>query len=118
HSFLALDAQADQRADLAADLDRLLLGEVAEVLHLQLAVGVLVDDQRVDDAYGAAFAEPLQLGDDLTVEVGLTKPDHDELHRSDCHALAFPDQLRCLAASIPPTAQAADHPFRTICRTC
>ena len=30
-AFLALDAEADQGADLAAELDRLVLGEVAEV---------------------------------------------------------------------------------------
>ena len=39
HALLALDAEADQRADLATELDRLLPGEIAEVLHLDLTVG-------------------------------------------------------------------------------
>jgi hypothetical protein len=42
--------------DLAAELDRLVLGQVAQVLHLDLAGGVLVDDQRVDRAHGVGLA--------------------------------------------------------------
>ena len=52
HSLLALDAEADQRGDVATELDRLVLGQVAEVFDLDLACGVLVYDQRVDDADG------------------------------------------------------------------
>ena len=32
------------------------------MLHFQLAVGVLVDGQRVDDAHRVACAEPLEFG--------------------------------------------------------
>src|SRR5215469_6886301 len=35
--FFALDAQANERPDLAAELDGLLLGQVAEVFDLQVA---------------------------------------------------------------------------------
>ena len=37
HAFLSLDPPADQRADLAAELDRLVLGEDAQVLDLAFA---------------------------------------------------------------------------------
>ena len=40
-ALLALDAEADERADLAPELDRLLLREVAPVLDLDVAHGVL-----------------------------------------------------------------------------
>jgi hypothetical protein len=88
HAVPAVDAQADQGADLAAELDGLVLREVAEVLHFQLAVGVLVDGQRVDHADRAAGMEPLQFGDDLPVEVGVAEPQRDELYRTNCHFLA------------------------------
>src|ERR1700755_270244 len=88
-ALLTLDPQADQGADLAAELDRLVLGEVAEMLHFQLAVGVLVDGERVDDAYRVGLAEPLELGDDLAVEVGVVESQYDQLHRSNCHVLAL-----------------------------
>ena len=60
-ALLTLDAEPDEGADLAAELDRLVLGEVAEMGHLDLAVGVLVDGQGVDHPDGVAFAQPLQL---------------------------------------------------------
>jgi hypothetical protein len=50
-ALLALDPEADQRGHLAANLDRLVLAEVAQVHHLDLAVGVLVDRERVDQAH-------------------------------------------------------------------
>jgi hypothetical protein len=56
HAFLAFDAQTDQGTDLAAELDRLVLGQVAEVLHLHVPIGVLVNGQRVDHAYRVGFA--------------------------------------------------------------
>ena len=67
----ALEAEADQRADLAAELDRLLLGQVAEMLRLQFTVRALVDRQRVDHPDGVARPQTLQFSDDLTVELGV-----------------------------------------------
>ena len=78
HPFLALDPEADQRADLAAELDRLILGEVAQVRDLDLAVRVLVHRERVDDAHGVAFPQALQLGDDLAVELRMVEAEHNE----------------------------------------
>ena len=43
------------------------------MLHLDLSVGVLVHRERVDHAHGVALAQPLQLGDDLAVELGVTE---------------------------------------------
>ena len=44
------------------------------MLDLKLAVCVLVDGQRVDDAHRVAFAEPLEFADDLAVEVRVAEP--------------------------------------------
>ena len=52
-------------------------GEVAEVGDLDLAVGVLVDGQGVDHPDGVALAQPLQLLDDLAVEVGVVEAQHE-----------------------------------------
>jgi hypothetical protein len=65
-----LDAEPDQGPDLGAELDRLVQGEVAEVGHLELALGVFVDGQGVDHPDGVAVPEAFQLLDDLTVEDG------------------------------------------------
>ena len=43
--------------------------QVAQVLDLELALGVLVDGKRVDHADGVALPQALELGDDLAVEV-------------------------------------------------
>ena len=86
HAFFSGDAEADERADLGAELDGFIFRQVAEMLDFQFAVRVLVDGQRVDDAHGVARPQPFEFGDHLTVEVGVVEPEHDELHRSDCHA--------------------------------
>ena len=88
-ALFAFDPEADQRADGAAELDRLVLGEVAQVLHLDLSVRVLVDGQRVDDAHGVALAQPLELGDDLAVELGMAEAENYELNWSDCHVVSL-----------------------------
>ena len=87
--FLALDAEADQRADDAAELLRLVAAEVAQVLDLELPGGVLVDGERVDDAHGVALAQAFQLGDDLAPEVRVIEAEHYELDRSDGHVGSF-----------------------------
>ena len=55
------------------------------MLDLELSLLVLVDGQRVDHAHRVAFAQPLQLGDDLAVELRVVEAQHDELNRSNCH---------------------------------
>jgi hypothetical protein len=84
-SWLAGDSQAEQRADLAAELDRLVRRQVAEVHGLHLPVGVLVHGERVDHANRVALLQPLQLRDDLAVEVRIPESEHDELDRSYRH---------------------------------
>jgi hypothetical protein len=59
------------------------------VLDLQLAVRVLVDGQRVDDAYRVAFTQPFEFGDHLAVKVRVVEPENDELNRSDCHGTSL-----------------------------
>jgi hypothetical protein len=45
------------------------VGEVAELLDLDLALRILVDGERVDHAHAVALAQALELGDDLAAEV-------------------------------------------------
>jgi hypothetical protein len=40
-AFLASDSEADEGADYVANLDSIFLGQVAEMLYLDLSVGVL-----------------------------------------------------------------------------
>ena len=53
---------------------------------LDLAVRVLVHGQSVDDPDGVARAQPLQLLDDLAVELGVVEPEDDQLNWSNGHA--------------------------------
>ena len=61
--------------------------EVAQVIDLELTVGVLVDGQRIDHPNRVAVPQPLQFGDDLAVEVRVAEPQHDELHGSNGHVV-------------------------------
>jgi hypothetical protein len=85
----SLDPEADQRADLAAELDRLVLGEVAQVLDLDLSVRILVHRERVYHAHRVALTQALELGDDLAVELRMLEAEHNQLHRSDGHRSPF-----------------------------
>src|SRR4051794_38028419 len=104
HALFALDPEADERADLAADLDRLVPSEVAQMRDLDLAVGVLVHRQRVDYAHRVAVAQTLELLDDLAMELRVIEAQHDELDRSDRHSRSFrlsatvsnPASVRCV----------------------
>jgi hypothetical protein len=69
-ALFTVDPETDQGADGAADLDRLIPGQVAEVGHLGLPVSVLVNREGVDHPDGAGVVKPLELVDDLTVKVG------------------------------------------------
>src|SRR3954463_7835626 len=84
-SLLTLEAETDEGPDLAPDLDRLFLREVAQVLDLDEAVRVLVDRERVDDAHRVALTQPLELFDDLAVEVRLLEAQHEKLYGSYRH---------------------------------
>jgi hypothetical protein len=99
-AFLTLDAQPDQGPDLAAQLDRLVFGQVAEVGHLDLTLGVLVDSQSVDHPDGVAVTQPLQLVDDLAMKVRVVEPEYQQLHRPDGHGDLLPGGAR-LAWSVP-----------------
>src|ERR1700742_1979506 len=106
-AFFALDAEAHQGPDLAAQFDSFVLGQVAEMLHLDFAFGVLVHGQRVDYAHRVALAEPFKLGDDLTVEVRVVEPEHDELYRTYRHVVFLPHG-RMLPTRTAATAAGAD----------
>src|SRR4051794_7911430 len=69
HAFLALDPEPDQGTDRTANLDRLVLREVAEMLYLDSPRRVFVHGQRVDHAHRVALAQTLELGDDLAVKL-------------------------------------------------
>jgi hypothetical protein len=59
------------------------------MLNLHLSIGVLVHRERVDDTHRVALLQSLQLGDDLAVELGVVKPQHDELNRPDRHGYSL-----------------------------
>src|SRR6266516_3060343 len=103
HPFLTVDAEPDESADLAADLDRLCLGQVGQMLDLQVAIGILVHGEGVDHPHHAVLVQPLQLGDHLAVKVGVLEAQHDELHRSNSHIRSFPRSSRLCSPSIGRT---------------
>ena len=76
HALLAVDPKADQRADLAAELDRLVPREVAEVRHLHVSLGVLVHGEGVDHPHRVTLPQPFELLDHLTVEVRVAEAQH------------------------------------------
>ena len=80
--FLAGRAQADQPVHQGAERGLLVGAELALVQDLDLAVGVLADGQGVDHPDQVVVAEPVQLGADLAVQVGLLEAQHQQLHRS------------------------------------
>src|SRR4051794_5647733 len=75
--------QADESPDQAPEFHRLVLRQVAQVHRREFSVGVLVDGQRVDHPDGVVLPQPLELVDDLAVEIGFREPEHDELNGSD-----------------------------------
>src|SRR5213079_2074253 len=85
HAVLTVNAKADQRTDLATKLDRLVLRKVAQMSNLDAAIRVLVHGQRIDHTHRIARPQPLQLGDDLTVEVRLAKTQDEQLYRANSH---------------------------------
>ena len=65
--------------------------------HLDLPGCVLVDCEGVDHSYGVALSQPLQLGDDLPVKLGMSEAQHNELNGSDSHHIS--SLIRCDCAS-------------------
>jgi hypothetical protein len=112
----SLDAQAQQCTDLAAQLDGLLGGQVAQVLDLDLAAGVLVDGQGGDDADSVALAQLLQLSDDLGLEVRMFESQHDHLDRTDGISAPSLDRTRGVGSRAADPAASADRLPRCWCR--
>src|SRR6202012_3015077 len=110
HALFPLDAESDERADLAAELDGFLLGQVAQMLDFKLPVLVLVDRERVDDAHRSAFPQPFEFGDHLAVKVRVVEPEHDQLHRSDSHVTSFAVPFTWAQSTGRPSA--CTHPRR------
>jgi hypothetical protein len=52
------------------------------MLGFEIAVGVLVDGEGIDDAYGVVLPELFERIDDLAVELGVIESEHDELDRT------------------------------------
>ena len=84
-AFLAFDSKTDQRADLAAKLDRFILGQVAEVGDLDLSLGILVHRQCVDHPHRVALTQPFELRDHLAVKIGMGKAQDKQLYWSNRH---------------------------------
>ena len=77
--------EADQRADDRAELGRLVVAQVGALQHRHVSLGVLVDDDRVDHAHDVVLLQPVELGQDLALEVRFVEPQHQKLYGSDCH---------------------------------
>ena len=50
-----------------------------------VAVLVLVDREAVDHLDGVRLSEAVELGQDLTPEIGLLEAEDEQLYWSDCH---------------------------------
>ena len=83
--LLAGCAEADQRTDDGAERLGLLRGEVAPQELLHVAVGVLAHEQEVDQANVVVLAKPVELGEDLALDLSAFEADHQQLNRSDRH---------------------------------
>ena len=75
--LLTLDPKTDKRADLASELDRLILAQIAEMRHLNLAVRVRVNRERVNHADGVFVVQPLKPGDDLPMKIRVLETQND-----------------------------------------
>ncbi len=84
-ALLSGGSQSDQCADLGAELDGLVLAQVAGGDDGLLAIGALVDGQRVDDPERIDVPEPGELLRDLTLEVRRVEADRQKLYGSDSH---------------------------------
>src|SRR5436190_3775961 len=82
HALLAVGPESDQGADEHAELDGLVLREVARLERLELPVA-LRHDQKVDEPYEAGICEPPELRQDLAREALLVGGDDEHLHRSE-----------------------------------
>ena len=60
--------------------------QVADLERGDLAVLVLVDDERVDDLDELVLAQPVELGCDLAGEVGLGEAEHQHLYGANGHS--------------------------------
>jgi hypothetical protein len=112
HPFLTVDAEPNESADLASDLDRLCLGQVGQMLDLQVAIGILVHGEGVDHPHHAVLVQPLQLGDHLAVKVGVAEAQHNELHRSNSHVRSFPRSSRLSVLPASAAARGGTSPAR------
>jgi hypothetical protein len=86
--LLARRAEADQCADNGADALGLAGGEVGMVQALDDTVGVLVNDQQVDDANDVALTQALELAERVAAEVGAVEADDEELDGSERQSVA------------------------------
>ena len=75
--------EADETAGDGAQAHALVFGEVGQVHRvLDAAVGVLLDEEDVDDADDTAPAHPAQLGEDAAGGLELVEADDEDLDRS------------------------------------
>src|SRR5512132_1838460 len=104
HALFPGRSESQERSDDGPELLRLLLRELTSLQGGDLSVRVLVDHERVDHANRVITPQPLELVDDLALEIGLVEPQGDQLYRSDRH-LTPPSIInshhRCAFCSAP-----------------
>jgi hypothetical protein len=79
-AFFVVGAGADQRPDDCAELHRLFLRQVALLEPLDRPVFVLAHDEQVDQANDVVLPEPLELGPDRALELGIAEADDEDLN--------------------------------------
>src|SRR6185312_1951714 len=85
HALLAADAEPDESPDGGAELGGFVTRQVRALDGGDVAVLVLVDRQAVDHLDGVRLSEAVELGQDLTPEIGLLEAEDEQLYWSDCH---------------------------------
>jgi hypothetical protein len=89
--FGALEAagpETDERSDGRAELGRLVVAQVGALQDRDVALGVFVDREAVDHANRVVVLQPVELGQDFTLEVRLVEPQDQQLNGSDCHQIS------------------------------
>ena len=102
HALFAVDAEADQRTDLAAKLDRLVLGRGCSGAATSISPSASLWTASASITRTVSLSQPFQLLDDLTVEVRLAEAEHEQLYRANSH-ISIPSVVD-LQNSLPATS--------------
>src|SRR3954447_12867202 len=81
--LLVAGAEPDERSDDRAEAGRFFVREVALLDDLELAADRPAYEQQVDQPDDPGLLQPLELGDDLALELGAVELEHEHLDGSE-----------------------------------